>query len=131
MDAIYDASETVRSAADAAMAARDMRKAEAVEEYLADYAALLDTSLLARVWNTLKNGLNKLGVTFGDDAARYIVSQARRYVRNGATSGVFDSAAIARQIYAMESGVAAETDTGRFASTSTVSQLGLAAGLLD
>ena len=50
---------------DAAMAARKQSKAEATEEYLADFAAQLDVSLVARIWNAIKGALNKLGVEFG------------------------------------------------------------------
>jgi len=130
MDAVYDTSEVVRSAADAAVAARGLSKAEAVEEYLADFAAVLDTSLIARIWNTLKNALNKLGVKFGDDAARYLVTQARRYVRNGETSGVFDNAAIAQRLHSIESGMDPD-GTGRFAPANTLSGMGIIAGNLD
>lgn len=130
MDAVYDASEVVRSAADAAVEARGLSKAEAVEEYLADFAAVLDTSLIARIWNTLKNALNKLGVKFGDDAARYLVTQARRYVRNGETSGVFDNAAIAQRLHSIESGMDPD-GTGRFSPANTLSGMGTVAGNLD
>lgn len=130
MDAVYDTSEVVRSAADAAVAARGLSKAEAVEEYLADFAAVLDTSLIARIWNTLKNALNKLGVKFGDDSARYLVTQARRYVRNGQSSGVFNNAEIAQRLHSIESGQDPD-GTGRFAPANTLSGLGLIAGNLD
>jgi hypothetical protein len=130
MNAVYDVSEVVRSAADAAMANRGLGKAEAVEEYLADFAAVLDTSLIARIWATLKTALNKIGVRFGDDAARYLVTQARQYVRNGRTSGVFDNAEIARRLHSIESGQDPD-GTGRFAPANTLSDLGIIAGNLD
>jgi hypothetical protein len=130
MDAVYDTSEVVRSAADAAVANRGLSKAEATEEYLADFAAVLDTSLIARIWNTLKNALNKLGVKFGDDSARYLVTQARRYVRNGQTSGVFNNAEIAQRLHSIESGQDPD-GTGRFAPANTLSGFGIQAGLLD
>jgi hypothetical protein len=130
MDAVYDTSEVVRSAADAAVANRGLSKAEATEEYLADFAAVLDTSLIARIWNTLKNALNKLGVKFGDDSARYLVTQARRYVRNGQSSGVFNNAEIAQRLHSIESGQDPD-GTGRFAPANTLSGFGIQAGLLD
>ena len=130
MDAVYDTSEVVRSAADAAVANRGLSKAEAVEEYLADFAAVLDTSLIARIWNTLKSALNKLGAKFGDDSARYLVTQARRYVRNGQSSGVFNNAEIAQRLHSTESGQDPD-GTGRFAPANTLSGLGLIAGNLD
>ena len=55
---------------------------ENTEEYLATYAATLETSIIAKVWNAIKNVLNKLGVTFDDDHARQIIGQARKYVRS-------------------------------------------------
>ena len=130
MDIIYERSEVIRSAADAAVEARGMSKAEAVEEYLADFAAVLDTSLIARIWATLKNALNKIGVKFGDDAARYLVTQARKYVRNGETSAVFDNAAIAQRLHSIESGQDPD-GTGRFARANTLSGMGIVAGNLD
>jgi len=57
--------------------------AQAVEEYLADRAAKIDTSLIARIWSAIKGALNKLGVKFGDDYIRYLVSRARMYQRYG------------------------------------------------
>lgn len=130
MNAVYDTSEVVRSAADAAMANRGLSKAEATEEYLADFAAVLDTSLISRIWASLKNALNKLGVKFGDDSARYLVTQARRYVRNGETSGIFDNVAIAQRLHSIESGMDPD-GTGRFAPANTLSGLGMVAGNLD
>lgn len=130
MDGIYDTSEAVRSAADAAMANRGLSKSEATEEYLADFAAVLDTSVIARVWAALKNALNTLGVKFGDDSARYLVTQARRYVRNGETSAVFDNAAIAQRLHSIESGLDPD-GTGRFAPANSLSGLGIIAGNLD
>lgn len=129
MEAIYDSSENVQSAADAAMENRGIGKAEAVEEYLADYAANLETGLIAKIWNALKNALNKLGVQFGDDAARYLVNQARRYVRNGTTSGAFVNSEIAAKVYAMEAGV--DDGTGRFMPANTLNGVGIQAGLVD
>ena len=132
MASLYDASDYIRFHADAAMDSRKMSKAEAVEEYLADYAARLETSLISRVWNMLKNGLNKLGLKFGDDAARYLVSQARRYVRTGRSGDFFVNSDIAQRIYNMESGLDVE-GSGRFAMADPrpLSALGLLAGALN
>lgn len=57
--------------------------ADAVEEVLADQAAILDTRLLARLWDKVKSTLNYFGVNFDDDTMRYWVRQSRAYVRNG------------------------------------------------
>jgi len=68
---------------------------EAVEEVLADRAAAIDNNTILRFWNWLKDQLNKLGFSFNDDAARYLISLSRKYVRQGVgrsevnTSGLF------------------------------------------
>jgi len=113
MEDIYNRSDNVRLAVDAAMDVRDMPKAEAVEEYLADFAANLDVSLIARVWNAIKDALNALGIRFGDEAARFWVSQARRYVRTGQTSSLFTVQDVMARVQAVET--ADDPDnTGRF-----------------
>ena len=119
MESIYDQSQAVRDGADAAMQTRGSSKAEAVEEYLADFAAELDVSLVARIFNAIKNMLNKLGVKFADDAARYWVNQARRYVRNGDTTGFFTAREVAARINALEGGLDPD-GTGRFANSGTL-----------
>jgi hypothetical protein len=68
---------------------------EAVEEVLADRAAAIDNNTILRFWNWLKDQLNKIGFSFNDDAARYLISLSRKYVRQGVgrsevnTSGLF------------------------------------------
>ena len=110
MESLYDANPRIQSAVDSAMKNRDLSKAEAVEEYLADYAGLLETSMVRRVWDAIKGGLNKLGVKFGDEAARYWLDQAKRYVRTGDAT-LFDAAAIAERLQAVETG---QVGPGRF-----------------
>lgn len=83
LNQIYDLDPGVQAAVDAMVANRGMSKLEAIEEYLADNAAELDTSIITRIWNVLKNFLNKLGFEFQDDEARYLVNLARKYVRQG------------------------------------------------
>ena len=89
LNMIYDMSPRVRAVVDMAMQVRGMSKSEAIEEYLADFAGTLDSNLLARFWARIKDFLNKFGVKFDDDMARYLVSQSRAYVRNGRTDGSF------------------------------------------
>lgn len=114
LDAVYNSSAKVRNAVETAMQARGMSKREAVEEYLADFAGTLDTNIIAKFWNAIKNALNKLGVRFDDDMARYLVSQSRRYVRNGAPSSSFvDFKAMAQRIAAIE-GIDDPDGSGRF-----------------
>jgi len=115
LDAVYNDSAKVRAAVDTAMQSRPMSRHEATEEYLADFAGVLDTNVLARFWNSIKNALNKLGIKFEDDMARYLVSQSRRYVRNGTTSGSFvDFKAMAKRMMAIE-GMDDPDGVGRFA----------------
>ena len=129
MGSIYDQSPAVRDGADAAMLTRDMGKAEAVEEYLSDFAAELDVSLVARIWNAIKGALNKLGVKFGDDAARYWVSQARRYVRNGEVGSAFNVGEVFTRMNALEGGLDPD-NTGRYALAGTLREDNIAAGLM-
>lgn len=115
LDAVYNSSAKVKAAVDTAMKARKMSRQEATEEYLADFAGMLDTNIIARFWNAIKNALNKIGVRFDDDTARYLVSQSRRYVRNGTTSGTFmDFKAMAQRMSAIE-GINDPDGSGRFA----------------
>ena len=68
---------------------------EAVEEVLADRAAAIDNNTVLRFWNWLKDQLNKLGFSFNEDAARYLIGLSRKYIRQGVgrsevnTSGLF------------------------------------------
>jgi hypothetical protein len=115
LDAVYNSSAKVKAAVDTAMKARKMSRQEGTEEYLADFAGMLDTNIIARFWNAVKNALNKIGVRFDDDTARYLVSQSRRYVRNGAASGSFmDFKAMAQRMAAIES-MDDPDGSGRFA----------------
>lgn len=115
LDGVYNSSAKVKAAVDTAMKARKMSRQEATEEYLADFAGMLDTNVIARFWNAIKNALNKIGVRFDDDTARYLVSQSRRYVRNGTTSGTFmDFKAMAQRMAAIE-GIDDPDGSGRFA----------------
>lgn len=82
LERIYDADANVRAEVDR-MVEQGMDKLEAIEEHLADNAATLDVSLIARIWNAIKNALNVLGFQFADDEARYLVGLSRKYVREG------------------------------------------------
>ena len=102
LNRIYDADPDVQAAVDAMVANRGMSKLEAIEEYLADNAADLDVSLIARIWNVLKNALNKLGFTFQDDEARYFVNLARKYVRRGEGGNFFNVRSMVGDMQALE-----------------------------
>ena len=107
-----------------------MDKLEAIEEYLADNAAILDVSVIARIWSALKNALNKLGFEFADDEARYLVGLAGRYVREGNQGNFVSAKALAQGIEGMwdaqYDGRFAEADSGtlgaRFYGTNGLNQ---------
>ena len=79
---IYKTDGHVRAVADRKMEA-GMSLQEAVEEALADGAAYIDTHVMARFWAAVKNFLNRIGINFQDDLARYLISQSRRNLRTG------------------------------------------------
>lgn len=114
LNRIYDIDPDVQAAVDAMVANRGMSKLEAIEEYLADNAADLDTSIVARIWNVLKNFLNKLGFEFQDDEARYFVNLARKYVRQGDAGNFVNAKNIVLNLQAIEQD---EAD-GRYARVS-------------
>lgn len=115
LNQIYNSSPKVKAAADTMVETLGMGRLEAVEEYMADYAGVLDTNVLARFWNQVKNALNKLGFQFEDDMVRYLVSQSRAYVRNGTTNGQFvDFRNIMQRMAAIE-GMNDPDGSGRFA----------------
>jgi len=130
LNRVYDTDADVRASVDAKVQTQGMDKLEAIEEYVADNAADVDTSVLARVWSTLKNFLNKLGFTFEDDAARYLVTQARKYVRRGEKGHFVTVRGMASDFAAM----AADDESGRYARVDGAGSLGsrvVAAGALN
>lgn len=103
MNAVYSTNDRARSYADVAMSMDNTKsKADAIEEYLSDYAGSIETNLLANIWYKLKNALNKIGLQFGDESVRFLLNQAKRYVRTGQKSAVFDTSDIAARIRAVE-----------------------------
>ena len=62
--------------------------------------AAIDTNTLIRFWNWIKNQLNKLGFTFNDDAARFLISLSRQYVRKGTGRSEFNLSGIYKDINA-------------------------------
>jgi hypothetical protein len=129
LNRIYDSSPEVQAAVQARMSASNMPKLEAIEEYLADNAADLDASLVNRVWNLIKTFLNKFGVKFHDDHARYFVNLARKYVRRGDTGNFFTTQALADGM----TQVMQDGDTGRYsrADTSELGSIATTAGALN
>jgi hypothetical protein len=83
LQSIADSDVQVNNAAVVLSEAQNIPFLEAVEEVLSDRAAAIDSSTMMRFWTWMKNQLNKLGFKFNDDAARYLVSLSRKYVRQG------------------------------------------------
>ncbi len=103
LDSVYGADTRLAQKVDQIVADTGMDKHEVIEEYIADYAASLDNSLLRNLWNILKNALNKLGLSFDDDHARLLINQARRYVRHGGTGGqAFSATELYDRLQAMD-----------------------------
>lgn len=83
LQSIADSDVQVNNAATILSEAQNIPFLEAIEEVLSDRAAAIDSSTMMRFWTWVKNQLNKLGFKFNDDAARYLVSLSRKYVRQG------------------------------------------------
>jgi len=116
MDSVYtDSSPYTKVAIDDMVAARGMPRAEAVEEYLSDFAAQVETSVLRRWWAKAKDALNKIGFKFDDDVARYLMNQSRRYLRTGEKGSVFNTDRVAGTMHQLEAGTD-PTGVGRFST---------------
>jgi len=118
LDSVYANDRRVRAYVDR-MVETGQDKREAVEEFLADFAAELDTSLVQRIWAMIKNALNKLGVKLDDDMSRLVIGQARLYVRSGV--GGF---ANARSLEQMMLDMQQDANEGRFAKVFDDQHLG-------
>lgn len=114
---IYQSDRNLQSVVDAMVEVHGMDYLEATEEYISDQAAILDSSLLLRLWNKIKDALNKLGVKFADDEARYIINLARKYPRTGNTGSFLSGERIVKDMVNLE----AASDTGRFMSVARMS----------
>ena len=86
-DDIYNSDPAIRLIADMNIN-NGQERYEAIEEALADHAAYVDSHILARFWNAIKNFMRDVfGIEFQDDMTRYLIFQARRNLRTGG-SGV-------------------------------------------
>ena len=94
-------------------------KLEAIEEVLADYAGALDVNVLSRAWAAVKSGLNRLGIRFDDDAARYLLSRARANLKNPGEGNPVN----AQAIYDNLKRLAASSEYGRTALDSTADNM--------
>ena len=126
MEKLYTDYSSVQRVVDAAMASNEkLSRAEAVEEYLSDYAAVLETNIVAKIWNAIKGFLNNLGIKTGDEMVRYLLDQSRTYARYG-TGVTFDAQLVAQRLHSVES----SGDTGRFSSGQSLRDVNIAAGLM-
>lgn len=110
LNRVFDADLDVQAAVESMMSVQGMSKLEAIEEYVADNAAILDSSLIMRLWSLLKDALNKLGLKFQDDEARYLINLSRKYVRRGEDGNFINATAVADDMRMMEQ----DRDDGRF-----------------
>jgi hypothetical protein len=117
MAQVYQSSPHVQADVDAYMA-EGMSKEEAVEEYLSDFAGILDTSVVARIWTAIKGALNKLGIKFGDEMVRHLLKHSRSYVREG-KSYIHQTDQVFTDMYLVENGYG-PMGTGRFSSAGSV-----------
>jgi len=102
MGAAYEADTHLQAVVDRNIE-MGMDRNEAIEEALADQAAYLETSTLARVWNFVKEALNRIfGIQLQDDMARYIVNQSRRNLLQG-DSGVVSATQLRSNIESLAS----------------------------
>lgn len=85
LDDVYAKDSKIRQAVDFMMEMRGLDKREATEEALADAAANLDNSLIARIADLVKRFFRRLGVRFDDDMTRYFLRHSRIYQRTGRT----------------------------------------------
>ena len=116
MESFYDDSVPyMKIAVDDMVAARGIPRAEAVEEYLSDFAARVEMSVLRRWWAKVKDALNKIGFKFDDDAARYLMNQSRRYLRTGEKGSVFDTDRVAGTMHQLDAGTD-PSGVGRFST---------------
>ncbi len=136
MESIYDSNAQVRAAVDNSMEVKrdgvaKQSKAEAVEEYLADYAAVLDTNIISRVWMAIKRFLNKFAkIKFGDEDVRYLLDQSRKYVRLGGGPVIMSEVANRYNQVTTSTGPASN---GRFSVATPLrdSQIAFAAGQMQ
>jgi len=121
---IYENDPFVRARVDRMVDTEGMSRLEATEEVLADMAGAIDASMIAKIWNAIKNFLNSIGLRFDDDVARYWVNQARRNVKRG--HGVVSAEVLARNLDRLAKATtngrfSLEQDSARIASTAFAS----------
>ena len=99
---IYRDDPHIRKLADTYMSSFGMDKLEAVEEALADQAAVLDTSVWRRLMDLVLRAFDALGLPVKGDLARYLLHQSRRNLRTG-NRGVFSASQLVTNLNNLES----------------------------
>ena len=127
LDDIYESDPSIKAKANIRMNNGEERY-EAIEEVLADYAAHVDSHILARFWNAVKNFISKAFgsakeyipfMTFSDEMTRYLVYQSRKNLRTGG-SGVVTVRQMAKNIERIRN----ESSYGRYYVESSTSVAG-------
>ena len=128
---LADNDEQLKHAAEVYAAGRNIPFTEAVEEVLADRAAAIETNTLIRFWNWIKNQLNKLGFTFNDDAARFLIGLSRQYIRKGTGRSEFNLSGIYKDINAALQNELSSVEVLRYSSYAPQGQATFALGNLN
>jgi len=127
LDDIYESDPSIKAKANIRMNNGEERY-EAIEEVLADYAAHVDSHILARFWNAIKNFISRAFgsgkdyipfMTFSDEMTRYLVYQSRKNLRTGG-SGVVTVRQMAKNIERIRN----ESSYGRYYVESSTSVAG-------
>jgi len=112
---IYEQDSEIKDAADFNID-QGMEKYEAIEEALADKAAVMKVNYMGNLWKLIKNWFRKFfGLDVGDEWSRYFISQARRNLYNGGGS-VISIEQFNKNIRAMNR----RTAEGRFTQADTL-----------
>lgn len=128
---VADSDPQLKYAAEVYSAGRGVSFLEAVEEVLADRAAAVDTNTLLRFWSWVKDQLNKIGLKFNDDAARYLIGLSRKYVRQGTGRSEFNLSGLFKEIDQSLLNDQSNREVLRFAAMAPQGSMTLAMGNLN
>ena len=128
---VADSDPQLKYAAEVYAAGRGVSFLEAVEEVLADRAAALDTNTIMRFWNWVKDQLNKIGLKFNDDAARYLIGLSRKYVRQGTGRSEVNLSGLLKEVDQSLLNDQSNVEVLRFAAMAPQGSMTLAMGNLN
>jgi len=109
MHKLYDTDARLKAAVDAAMAVRAAQQVGSHGRISFRLRRPASHQLVHRVWKGIKGALNHVGIKFGDEATRYLLSQSKRYLKTGERTGVFTTSSVMHRMWGVESG-----QVGRF-----------------